>query len=151
MKTLSLFVLSVLSVAADPIFAPPDHCWVKFVLDKDPEWVSLGCPTNYPTQLENAVPSTNGFTLMSKSQLAARYRAVGPAFTNWFNNTWQPLQQTRADAEQSARAALLQQIDQLEAECDVALTNWALLLPTDKDAALRKSLRLDQLRRRLGR
>lgn len=81
-----------------------------------------GCPTNWVTTRDflgtNSVSPFPGRAVISDAQLQAVYQAIGPTFTNWYQNTYRPyavLQETTAKQVFTNKlAALAAVMDDLE-------------------------------------
>jgi len=92
--------LSAQNVAIRPLLAEPLH-----------EFNAIpGCPTNWPVIVDrlgsNTISPFPGRTILTEDDLAALYRSIGPAFTNWHQGAWANYNATNAAALDARRLIL---------------------------------------------
>lgn len=145
---LLIFTVCVLSVAS----VPSQNVAIARLRDRpEHEFNNVeGCPTNWPVIVDrigtNPISPHPGRQVITEDQLAAIYRNIGPAFTNWHATAWANYNQTNSAAIEARRAQLRAQyeafLDRVQsATNDITVANATIVLSN--------IIRLRQLEERL--
>jgi hypothetical protein len=115
-----------------------------------------GCPLDWPVAVDNIGTNTvspwANRVVMSKGELEDVYRSsVGNAFTNWHQTAWHSYRTNHAALVESERRTVINEIRQLQAQCRQDHDNWTNLTSGQKLEALRKVMRLMELKEQDGR
>lgn len=144
---MKITIISLVVWLAGTLALPAQNYAVRFLSqDTNHEFnVTAGCPTNWPVAVDhigtNSLSPWPNRAVLDRPTLQSLYATAGPAFTNWYQNTYRPFVAQREANDYSVRTNNMAQLKALYADMATYEQRWQTNLPATNNAQINAVLR----------